>query len=387
MQRQYNKMKDEYPDAILFFRLGDFYEMFGEDAKEASKILGITLTARHKDAPDPVPMCGIPYHAADNYLAKLTKVGKKIAIAEQVSDPSLPGIVKREVVRVITPGTTFSEQVLESKEHQFLGALAEQSGEFALAASDLSTGDFFVREIDDFETAKREIRRLELKELVLPEHLFSRNDIQSFFPVISTQLPARDPYTHLVEHFRTKNLKGFGIEGKNLCVHAASLLLRFLQDTQKGNVSHLAGIRCEKSKDSLHLDVETIRHLELFMDAEGRKEGSLVHTIDETKTAMGGRMLRQSILHPLQDIKRITQRLEGVEDLLENPADLKELQSHLRQVNDLERLLAKISCGRANPRDLVALKDSLKSLPDIEKCVKKMKSKKMKSFRNALKNH
>lgn len=381
MQRQYQEIKEEHPDAILFFRLGDFYEMFGDDAVEASQILEITLTARHKDTPNPIPMCGVPYHAAENYLAKLTKAGKKVAIAEQVSDPKLPGIVKREVIRIVTPGTTFSDQVLRSKEHQFVVSVGEKNGQFALGVADLSTGDFWVQESENFEQAHSEIRRIGAKELVFPPHLFSQEEFRQMFPVISHQTPHQNSYEHLTSHFGTKNLKGFGLEEKTLCIEVASLLLSFLEETQKGTIAHLKNIRLQAPDDYMPLDPATIRNLELFVDSEGNTDGSLVNTIDETKTAMGGRMLRRALLQPLKNQEKIEERLDAVDELVQNSHTTETLAKNLKEIADLERLIAKISCGRGNPRDFLSLKNSLQKLPELTKCLEGVKSEKLQKLR------
>ncbi|MBI5414418.1 hypothetical protein HZA38_02795 [Candidatus Peregrinibacteria bacterium] len=373
-------MKKEYPDVLLFFRLGDFYEMFGDDAKKASQILEITLTARHKDSENPIPMCGVPHHSAENYIAKLLKAGEKVAIAEQVSDQSLPGILERKVVRVITPGTTFSEQILEAREHQFIAAVCEENFNFALSIADLSTGDFFVREISGFEEVRREIMKLEAREIILPPELFSEEDFMRNFPVISRQIPQKNPKEHLERHFQTRNLKGFGLEDKELCRGAASLLLTFLEETQKSSVPHLKNIRLIHSGDFLPLDPETIKHLELFYDAEGKKEGSLVSLLDETETAMGGRKLRQTMLSPLKDRTHIEERLDAVEELSKHPEILEDLEKSLKNVADLERLIAKISCGRGNPRDLLALKNSLQKLPDLKRILAGVHGKKLQKI-------
>ncbi len=384
MQRQYQEMKKSHPDSILFFRLGDFYEMFGEDAHVASRILGITLTARHKDMENPIPMCGIPYHAVENYIVKLTKAGKKVAIAEQLSDPKLPGIVKREVIRIITPGTTFSDQMMEAKENLYLLALAESAGKFGLAFADLSTGDFIVMEADSFEETKREIMNMSPKEIVLPRHLFSQEDFRRIFPVISTHPQNDDPRAHLLRHFGTKTLRGFGIEEKNLLIESASLLLAFLEETQKGAVPHMRSIRIENRKEYMPLDSETIRNLELFSDNQGEKQRGLVALLDETKTSMGGRKLRKSILRPMRNREEISARLDAVKELTENPHLLKEIQGELKGISDLERLIAKISCRRGTPRDLVALKQSIQKIPGFLEKLRGMKSTKLEGIRNLL---
>lgn len=384
MQRQYNELKAEYPNAILFFRLGDFYEMFGDDAVEAAKILGIALTSRDKKSDNPLPMCGVPHHAMENYLAKLTLAGKKVAIAEQVSDPTLPGLTKREVVRIVTPGTTFSEQVLQAEENQFLAAVAEQNGIFGVGIADLSTGDFLLSEQESFEAARDEIQRMQVKEVVLSPQLFSREDFQQVFPVTSLQEPPKEQKQFLQDHLGTKTLKGFGLEEKPVCIAAAALLVAFLQETQKGKVQHLKHIRLDSQGDHIPLDPETIRNLELFQDSEGGKEGSLVQTIDETQTAMGGRKLRMNVLRPLKNQNTLEERLDAVEELTQDQSKRVELKKNLKEVADMERLISKISCGRANPRDLLSLKTSLEQLPKLAALLGEVKSKKLLALQKKL---
>ena len=375
MQRQYNEVKEQHQDSILFFRMGDFYEMFGDDAVKASKILGITLTARHKNTENPIPMCGIPYHSAENYLAKLTKAGEKIAICEQTSDPKLPGIVERKVVRVITPGTTFSEQILEQDVNNFTLALIEKNNVFGIAFADLSTGDFYATEIEGIQNLKKEIYRISPKEVIMPEKTFSAEELKSTIKNIYFYPLQKNAEEEILEFFEIKKLHSFGIEKMPQAIQASQQLLSYFQETQKTDLKHISTIKKFNPEEFLPLDESTIRNLELFYTLrEGKKEGSLINLIDETKTSMGGRKLKRWLLQPLIDQAKIEERLDAVEELLKNEDIRTEVTNALKEVLDLERILARLSCNRGNARDLIALRESLKKSQEIKRILDKLGS-------------
>lgn len=375
MQKQYNEIKDQNKDSILFFRMGDFYEMFNEDAKVASRILGITLTARDKKAENPTPMCGIPYHSAENYLAKLTKAGKKIAICEQVGDPKMPGLVERKVVRIVTPGTTFSEQVLENKLNNFTLALIEKNNLFGIAFADLSTGDFYATEIDGLEKIKKEIYRINPKETILPSKLFSQAEIKAILPNTYTLELATKTEEKLCDFFQIKSLHSFGLEKSPLAIEASGLLIQYFEETQKTELHHLTRIKKIKPEEFLPLDESTLHNLEIFYTLrEGKKEGSLINILDETKTAMGGRKLKRWILQPLLKEIQIEARLNSVAELLQNQEIREIITEHLKEILDIERILARLGCSRGNARDLVALRESLKQTQKLKKVLEKLKS-------------
>ncbi len=350
MMAQYKEIKTQYPDAILFFRLGDFYEMFFEDAIEASGLLQLTLTARNK-GDHKAPMCGIPYHAAQNYIAKLTRQGKKVAICEQLSDPNLPGIVKRDVVRVITPGTTLDENVLETKANNYIAAIAEKDGRYGLASADLSTGQFQVTETETLKDFLVELERLHPVEALIEGGLGT--------PAITRNLERLS--TFFFEH-PASDARGPAGE------RAVEMLLDYLKQTQKNDLSHMREARRYSTQDFMALDESTLKNLELLSTLrENGREGSLLWVLDETITSMGGRRLRHVITHPLLRKADIEERLEAVEGFVRKPVALDDVRESLKCILDLERLLARLSLGHGNARDLLALKNSLKSVPTTQR--------------------
>lgn len=389
MMQQYHAIKSECPGALLFFRLGDFYELFGPDALEASKILDITLTARNKSK-DPIPMCGVPYHAAESYIAKLTKAGKKVAICEQISDPSLPGIVKRKITKIITPGTTFSDQVLDKKQSRYILALYPQKDYFGLAFADLTTGEFLSAQIQGRETLKSELIRLNPAEIVLSRDHYNDPDIRTLI-ISLTKAPIspadlyEEGYKFLLESFNVTGLEGFGIASKPFAIQAAAVLMRYLKDTQKEDINHLDRITAYYRENWMELDESTIRNLELFGSLIGNSEqGTLISILDETLTSVGGRTLRRWITCPLLKSEEITARHEAVEELLQNSDLRADLVEELKNLRDLERLLGRLSSNSASPRDLIGLGLSLKIIPKIKNLLANATSNCLRSLQNQL---
>ncbi len=372
MLKQYNEIKEKYQNEILFFRLGDFYEMFGPDALAASKILNITLTARHKGSPNEMPMCGIPFHAADNYIAKLTRAGKRVAICEQVSDPGLPGIVKREVIRVITAGTTMDDKIIDNKSNNYLVSLSLEKDMWGLAMADLTTGEFQATAVISFDLIKNELNRLRPSEVIVPAILFNDTRYQEFIvslPNVNVyQLPIYEKAEKvLLNHFKVNSLASFGILELPEAITASGNLMGYLKETQKANLDHILSINRYALENHMILDQATIRNLEILNNSwTFAKEGSLLGVLDLTLTAMGGRMLRKWLLMPLININQIKSRQNSVSALVSDSRLFSELAEHLSQMNDLERLLGKIGCGRANARDVVALKNSLQLIEPIK---------------------
>lgn len=347
MMQQYQAVKKQYPDAILFYRLGDFYEMFFDDAIEASKLLQITLTARSKGE-NKTPMCGVPYHAANNYIAKLTRLGRKVAICEQLSDPNLPGIVQRDVVRVITPGTTLDESILDQKTNNYLLALTVYEGGFDLAYADISTGEFLVTRATDAVTLRTEIERVSPAEVLIPE--FHWDD-----PILSA----------IRKHF--SQIAFFSIQQEQPNATAEDLLMHYLQTTQKTALTHLRAAEKYEAGSNMMLDDATLKNLEILSTLrENKREGSLLWVLDETITSMGGRFLRHALIHPLLDKNVIEGRLNAIGELVQKQKLLSDVRDLLSNVLDLERLSSRLSLGRGNARDLVGLKNSLKVLPQLK---------------------
>ncbi|RKY74237.1 MAG: DNA mismatch repair protein MutS [Candidatus Latescibacterota bacterium] len=374
MLKQYWRLKRQYPDAILLFRVGDFYEMFFEDAKVGSELLGLTLTSREHGKGQKVPLAGVPHHAAENYIAKLVRLSKKVAICEQVEDPrKAKGVVKRDVIQVITPGTALSENLLEGKANNYLASVCRCSDRFGLSLVDLSTGEFSVTEVEEKERLWEELERVRPSELLVPQ-----TEVDSWkqkggpdHPFLLTGLEDwtfsyEYAYDLLREHFRVSSLQGFGCEGLKSGICAAGAVLAYLRQTQKGSLPHINGLCRYYISDYMVMDPVTQRNLELLFPLQGgNKETTLLSVLDRTKTSMGGRLLKSWLLKPLTDITRITEREEGVEELVKDSTLRRNLIEIIGEIADIERLVARVCCGRANARDLVALKNSLCLVPAL----------------------
>jgi DNA mismatch repair protein MutS len=378
MMAQYHRIKREFPQALLFFRLGDFYELFFEDAVLAARELEITLTSRNKEKGLSVPMCGVPYHAADNYIARLIRKGHKVAICDQVENPKhAKKLVKREVTRVVTPGTVADGNLLEPQENNFLCSFFfldhHRTG---LAAIDLSTGDFRITEFQGSgaqELTRGELDRLQAKEVIYPEGLKLPDSFWSTsLPLVKT--PVEDwtfapDYAErlLTGHFGVMNLDGYGCQGKGLAISAAGAILHYLKETQKTPLSHIDRLRFYDLSSAMVLDPSTIRNLELFESMfDGSRNATLISVLDRTSTGMGARLLKHWMLRPEVDLEEITARLNAVEELKGRLIDREKIKASLRQVYDIERLLSKVSLSTANARDLSALKKSIEQVPSIK---------------------
>ena len=376
MMRQYLEIKSQYADAILFFRLGDFYEMFMEDAVTASRVLDITLTSRNKGSDEEIPLCGIPFHSCQPYIAKLVEAGFKVAICEQVEDPkAAKGIVKREVVRVVTPGLIIDSDTLQPKENNYLLAVCGDGEQrWGLAVLDITTGEFRVTEVTDFETLRSEIASNDAREVLCAEEggeqLLSELDAllqeRSLNRLPDWVFEADYGRERIQQFFSCDSLAAFGCEALPLAQGAAGAVLHYLLETQKGVVEHVRSLVTYHCQDFMALDNNTRRNLELTATLnDQRKKGSLLGVLDRTVTAMGGRKLRHWINRPLVDLQRIRRRHEAVAELVEESLVRDEMRDALDGVYDLERLNAKISMGNANGKDLVALKKTLQRLPEV----------------------
>jgi DNA mismatch repair protein MutS len=377
--RQYLDAKRQHPTAIVFFRMGDFYEMFYEDALVAARALDLTLTSRSKDTNGTsIPMCGLPYHAADGYIGRLVSKGHRVAICEQVEDPKkAKGVVKREVVRVVSPGTLTDAAYLDAREPAFLMAVSGLGGGDAevvgTALIDLSTGEFSVAEYrgrDGRLALGDEVAVIRPREIVVPAGV----DIGVAIPEVAR---AGTPVTELegwqfeygsarqtlLDQLRVHGLEGFGLDGHESAVAAAGALVRYLRDTQKADLAHVRTLRVRTAADALLVDPTTLKHLEVVESVSGGRHGSLLHEIDRTATAMGGRLLRAWLLRPLVALEPIRERLDAVEELAFRTTARGKLRDTLRTVQDLERLVSRVALSTAGPRDLVALKQSLMAVP------------------------
>ena len=379
MMLQYRGIKKEYSDSILFFRMGDFYEMFNEDAKTASSILQIALTSRNKKS-NPVPMCGIPHHAANLYITKLLKAGKKVAICEQTEDPKhAKGLVKREVVRVITPGTILDDNILDPKCDQFIASLYFGKNEIGLSVLDVSTGVFKVTQINGDNALSilgDELQKLDPREIIIPDSF--KNDNRNWLPTgevfVHTwedgSFSFKEAYRNLVEHFKTQSLEGFGCENMKAAISSAGALIHYLRETQKSPLDHITALTPFPIHNYMALDQCSLTSLELVQSSEGTRKNSLLDLLDLSLTPMGARRIREWILKPLISSEKIQERLSIVEGFKDNPTSRKGLRDLLKQIFDLERLLGRITLSACNARDLVALKASLKVFPDLLEALK-----------------
>ncbi|MGB1581176.1 MAG: DNA mismatch repair protein MutS, partial [Nevskiales bacterium] len=365
MMQQYLALKAEHPDILLFYRMGDFYELFYEDAKRAAKLLDITLTQRGTSAGAPIPMAGVPYHAAEQYLARLIRKGESVAICEQTGDPATSkGPVKREVVRIVTPGTVTDEALLEQNRDNLLVAVCQYKDRYGLAALDLSGGRFSVAELLSIEAVLAEVERLQPAECLAPEdaRLLQRAGLRER-PV--WHFDASSGRRLLLEQFGTHDLQPFGCEDKPAAIAAAGALLQYLQETQKQALPHLTGITTEDHDEALQLDPATRRNLELQTNLSGGHEHTLVAVLDRCATAMGSRTLQRWVQRPLRQQTALRERYQAVDTLLQSRHYL-ELHELLNQMADIERILARVALRSARPRDLSGLGASLAQLPLLQ---------------------
>ena len=377
MMQQYFEMKEKYKDTILFYRVGDFYEMFYDDALLASKELEITLTGKDCGQEERAPMCGVPYHAVDTYLNRLVIKGYKVAICEQVEDPKLAkGLVKREVIKIVTPGTNFNTSGLEAAKNNYLMSIVYYGDNYGIAVSDITTGDFFVTEVDTERTLFDEINKFVPSEIIINK-AFCMSGID-----LSTVTEKQGIFTSeldtwyfddetcekvLKEHFGVASLDGLGLKDYKTAVIAAGGLLNYLYETQKNTLPHLTRIVPYQTGKYMIIDSFTRRNLELTETLrEKQKKGSLLYVLDKTKTAMGARLLRNMIEQPLIDSAEIIKRQDAIEEFNEDTILRDELREYLNPIYDLERLIGRISTKSANPRDLIAFKASLEMLPYIK---------------------
>lgn len=380
MMKQYYSIKEQFADCLLFFRMGDFYELFLEDARIGAQVLNITLTSKAGGKDGKIPMAGVPYHAVDSYLTKLVKAGFKVAICEQVSLPNKYGLVDREVVRVVTPGTVLDEKALDKSENNFIITVAIEGDTFALAASDLSTGFFggMQKTVSDTHLSiKEELSRIRPVECILSESCYNNPDILKLlksennlnvFPYPEWDANAGKAERILKDHFKVSTLNGFEISGKAVLKKALASLLGYLKQTQKSNVGHIRKISRLDRDEHVVLDNSTVINLELFSTIrEHDTRGSLLNVLDQTETPMGGRLLKQWLLQPLKNAGQINLRHDAVEFFLENAEITDRVKEKLKQIPDIERLVSRLSVGLGNARDLINLKLALLVIHSLKK--------------------
>jgi len=388
LMKQYREIKRQHLDAILLFRMGDFYEMFDQDAVTASKVLEITLTARNKSKGIETPLCGFPYHAADGYIAKLIRRGFKVAVCEQVEDPKLAkGIVKREVIRVVTPGTVLDSNLLDAKDNNYLAALYPAKDGYGLAFLDISTGDFFMTEIDGTDNLVEldtMLARFAPREIVLPKGYQPDTGLLGMLRQYTQAINAYDDWTFdwqtanrkLIDHFKMTSLEGFGCGGMKIGISAAGAALSYIEETQKTGLANIRRIKPFLSQAYMVLDASCQRNLELVRNIyDGSSRGTLLSVLDHTVTSMGGRKLREWLLNPLMDAVEIEQRLDAAAEFKNAHQLRSDLRTALGTIYDLERLISRVSLGAANARDLLALKQSFSVLPQIRELLSQCNSR------------
>ncbi|MGD8781667.1 MAG: DNA mismatch repair protein MutS [Ignavibacteria bacterium] len=394
LMKQYFKIKNDYPDTLLLFRVGDFFETFDEDAKTASKVLGITLTKRANGKAEHVPLAGFPHHAIDSYLPKLVRAGFRVAVCEQVENPKFAkGIVKREVVEVVTPGASFSDKLLDHKKNNYIASIFINKEKAGVSFADVSTGEFSTYEISS-GNIQQQISLINPAEILIGKS--QKNFIEPVVQSVSASIRITriDDWIYdidfandlLLNHFNTKTLKGFGVENFNEGIISAGAVLHYLKDTQKANLSHISKLSKYNPSDYMHLDFSTKRNLEILYSIQGdSREGTLISILDKTVTAMGGRLLKRWISAPLTRLAPIKKRQECVSEFFDDQTARKNLIKELKEIGDLERLISKICVGRANPRDLVNLKLSLRKIPLVKQILDNFDSETIHQINSKLK--
>jgi len=397
MMRQYFKMKQQLKDTILFFRVGDFYETFGEDAKIVSRELGIVLTSRDKER-DKTPMAGVPHHSVDTYIARLIRKGYRIAIAEQMEEPSpKKPVVDRAIIRIITPGTILEENLLEDRTNNYLAALVKARKGFGIALVDISTGEFLTTQLEGSDVLSdviTELSRFMVRELIMPESLYENKEfvnrlLEELNLVITPYADYHfDPEiaSHvLMDHFNVASLEGFGCANKPLAISASGAVISYLMDTQRAPLANIKTLKTYHITNYMILDATTIKNLELLQNfRDFSTHGTLVEVLDETVTPMGGRLLKKWILQPLLDVQQINDRLDAVEEFVKNIFLRKDLRQAISGIYDLQRIISRLNLNRINPKDLIGLKESLKLLPKIKKVLEEAKSKLLVDLHSSL---
>src|SRR3990172_5803129 len=381
--RQYYEAKEKHKDALIFFRMGDFYESFGDDAKVIAKELEITLTSRGRDKEgEDMPLAGIPYHAVDSYLPKLIRKGYKVAICEQLEDPKqAKGVVKRGVVRVITPGTAIDSSLISDQSNNYLMSVSGEGTEFGISFLDMSTGEFLTTQFTDnssYDKIMSEAVRMHPAECILAPGLFDNKKLadslkQSGIVINKFDTEAFDPKDareRLLKHFGVMTLEGMGCDKLTYAIAASGAALVYAETTQMRDLNHIQTMRTYSEKEFMVLDPITLRNLEIIQGIRGEGGGSLLSVIDRTKTPMGGRLLRKWLLLPLIHAGRITERLDAIDEVFRKTLLRYDLRSLLSRIRDIERLIGRIVYGNSNARDLIALKVSLAAIPEITKALK-----------------
>lgn len=379
MMQQYLRIKAENPEHLLFYRMGDFYELFFDDAHRAAELLDITLTARGKSNGDPISMAGVPYHAADNYLSRLINLGESVAICEQIGDPATSkGPVERQVVRILTPGTLTEEALLDSRNESLLVAVYHKKGRYGLATAEMSSGRFTVCELASLSDLHADLARLQAAEILVDESL--REDVIEFDKVLRILPPWHFDFDsatrRLCDHFEVQDLKCFGCDTLEHAIVSAGCLLNYAQETHRTALPHLRRLTVEMTSDSIQLDLATRRNLELETNLSGGRDNTLLSVLDKTTTPMGARLLRRWLLRPLRNHAILKQRQQAISQLIASQ-DVTSLQSQLKSVGDVERVLARIALKSARPRDFMHVRNTLNALPELHQFLSTLETVKL----------
>jgi len=393
MMQQYLRIKADHPDTLLFYRMGDFYELFFDDARKAAKLLDITLTARGQSAGQPIPMAGVPHHAAENYLSRLIRLGESVAICEQTSDPALSkGPVEREVLRIVTPGTVTDEAMLDERKDNLLLAACSGNEKIGIAILDITSGRFSLMELESVETLHAEIERLQPAELLLSEDdvLLEFIEKSSAKKAVRRQPPwwyEIDSAQRLLnDQFGTRDLSGFGCEQMTNAIMAAGCLLQYVNDTQRSALPHITTLRVESTEDAVLLDAASRRNLEIEFNLSGGTENTLTSVIDKTVTAMGSRCLRRWLHSPLRNVDLLQARHQSIAELLDTGYFV-DIRQQLQSIGDIERIMSRVALKSARPRDLDTLRISLKALPDIQTSLQQCHSPLLANLANDIGEH
>jgi DNA mismatch repair protein MutS len=390
MMQQYWKLKNQHPEQLMFYRMGDFYELFYEDAKKAAALLDITLTARGQSAGKSIPMCGLPFHAAEGYLAKLVRLGESVVICEQIGDPATSkGPVERQVVRIITPGTVSDEALLDERRDNLLAAVLGDERLFGLATLDITSGVFSVLEIQGWENLLAELDRLSPVELLIPDDwpsgmpLDKRRGVQRRAP---WDFDRDSALKGLCQQFATRDLKGFGCENLTLAIGAAGCLLTYAKETQRTALPHLRKLQHERLDDTVILDGASRRNLELDTNLSGGRDNTLQAVVDHCQTSMGSRLLTRWLNRPLRDLTTLQARQDSISCLLDSYR-FEQLQPQLKDIGDIERILARIGLRNARPRDLARLRDALAALPALQQAMSALEVAHLQSLANTIQTY
>ncbi len=383
MMRQYLQLKAEHPDELLFYRMGDFYELFYEDARKAAELLDITLTARGQSAGQPIPMAGVPYHSAESYIARLVRAGYPIAICEQVGDPETSkGPVERKVVRIVTPGTLSDEALLEERQDNLLISIHNHRGQFGIAALEISSGHFSVQEVSGEDALVSELQRLRPAEILISED-FPFTQLLEGYTGVRRQGPwlfeLDTAHRLLTRQLQVRDLRGFGCEDLSLAIQAAGCLLQYARDTQRNQLPHIRKLSRERREESIILDAASRRNLEIDTNLTGGHQYTLAWIMDQTATAMGGRLLRRWLNRPLRDVSVVEERHEAISALLDGHHD-EPAHECLKGIGDIERILSRVGLRSARPRDLARLRDALNRLPELQDILAPVASPRIKTL-------